>query len=52
MSQIFHALSESHLISWHDMYYSIRITSFYWNVDIYIYICECVQANIACAFRG
>ena len=42
MTRIFHALGESHLISWHDMQYSIRIASFYWNVDIYIYIYVCV----------
>ena len=36
MTWIFHASNESHLISWHGMYYSIRIASFYWNVDIYV----------------
>ena len=34
MTRIFHALSESHLISWHEMEYSIRKASLYWNVDI------------------
>ena len=39
------------LISFHDMTYSIPL-KLHPSIGMLIYICECVQVNIVCAFRG
>ena len=51
MTRIFHALSESHFISWHGMTCSIPL-EWQHSIGMLIYICEYVQVNISCAFRG
>ena len=38
-------------MTWHGMAYSIPL-ELHHSIGMLIYICECVQVNIACAFRG